>query len=426
MIEYDPSYLTAEQAALYLKTKELYPQDASLTVEDLHAIKESVDGYVNLIYHIYDKNGKSMILKQIVNQPRSQNEEMEGSKNSTRLQEWTLDLGRLRIEIAVLIFWNSVYPGICPEIYLFDEENAIIVMEDLTDHSLLRYEHCRMTEHPQFPEQFGAFMAKNLFYSSDLHLTKYKKQALEKFFDNPEYTALDFFLFEDCTMVSDNRYMPPETWRLRKAILDDEQIQNTVKQLRHQFLTSKECLIHTDLHASNIMINDHSMKIIDTEFAGFGPIAQDWGRLIASFCLNFFSWYGDTNHSQGEKAVFRAYLLKAINQMYQTFESEFRTLWNKNKAENYQLKRLDIDQYLLVHFQDALQYAALNAASRIGDRGLCYDLERLEPKNRVYPQNLTLLMVTELFKNRGKYQSVTDLTDYLRALASNNPPQSLV
>ena len=196
-------YLTEDQVAAYLKDKDLYPQDAELVVEDLHAIKESIDGYVNLIYHIYDQNGKSMVLKQIVGEPRSKLDEAAGSKNSKYMHDWSLDIGRLRSEISVLIFWDSVYPGICPKIYLFDEPRGIIVMEDLTDHSLLRYEHCRMKEHPEFPEKIGRFMARNLFYSSDLHLSRYKKQELEKFFENPEYTALDFFLFADCTIVSD-------------------------------------------------------------------------------------------------------------------------------------------------------------------------------------------------------------------------------
>ena len=162
--------------------------------------------------------------------------------------------------------------------------------------------------------------------------------------------------------------MPEATWPLRKAIIENEKIQSMIRQMRHQFLTDKECLIHTDLHASNIMINDQSMKIIDTEFAGFGPIAQDWGRLIASFCLNFFSWYGDHDHTEGEKAVFRAYLLDAINNMYQCFEEEFRALCSKNRSDSYRLRSLDVDAYLLSHFQDTLLYTALNAASRIGDR----------------------------------------------------------
>ncbi|MEG0309549.1 MAG: phosphotransferase [Eubacterium sp.] len=225
-------------------------------------------------------------------------------------------------------------------------------------------------------------------------------------------------------IVSDSRTMPKETWPLRKSILENTGIQTEIKRLRHLFLNDKECLIHTDLHASNIMINTKKIKIIDTEFAGFGPIAQDFGRLTASLCLNFFSWYGDPNYTEGEKAVFRAWILDAIDELYQTFESEFQTLCAKYSDDSYSLRTLDIKTYLISHFQNSLSYTALNAASRIGDRGICYDLERLSPENRIYPDLLLLTMAKELLIHKDHYISVRDFTDYLRTLAFYHPPET--
>ncbi|MEF9917854.1 MAG: methylthioribose kinase, partial [Eubacterium sp.] len=130
MSQADYEYLTKSQVNDYLKAKSIYPQNAQLNIRDLHAVKESIDGFVNLIYHICDENGKSVVLKQIVNFPRSRAVEEAKYGVDEDLGNWTLDLARMRIEISVLIFWNSIYPGICPEIYLFDEPNSIIVMED--------------------------------------------------------------------------------------------------------------------------------------------------------------------------------------------------------------------------------------------------------------------------------------------------------
>ncbi|MEG0377096.1 MAG: methylthioribose kinase, partial [Eubacterium sp.] len=140
MTQADYEYLTKDQVASYLKDKNIFSKDAKLIVEDLHAIKESIDGFVNLIYHIHNQEGKSVILKQIVNFPRSRAVEEAKYGVDEDLGDWTLDLGRMRIEIAVLIFWNSIFPGICPEILLFDEPDSVIVMEDLTELSLLRYD----------------------------------------------------------------------------------------------------------------------------------------------------------------------------------------------------------------------------------------------------------------------------------------------
>ncbi|MEG0377097.1 MAG: phosphotransferase, partial [Eubacterium sp.] len=278
-----------------------------------------------------------------------------------------------------------------------------------------------MCEQPLFADHLGRFFANNLFYSSDLYMTAYKRQELLKFFDNPEYTALDFFLFEDCVVVSNTRTMPKDTWSLRKKIIENPLIQNEIKRLRHLFNTEKECLIHTDLHASNIMISQNKVKIIDTEFAGFGPLAQDLGRLTASFCLNFCSWYGDPDHTEGEKSVFRAWLLNTIDALYHTFNDEFSRLCAKYSGDSYSLRTLDIDAYLMQHLKDSLCYTALNAASRIGDRGICYDLERLSPENRIYPDLLILTLCEEIFTHKERYTTITMFTDYLRTLAFKHP-----
>lgn len=192
--------LTPDGVASYLREREIFPKDANLTVVDLHAVKESIEGYVNLIYHVYDDDGKSVILKQMLSFPRFRIEEEKN--NVVEEGDWTLDIGRMRSEIATLIFWNSVYHRICPEIYLFDEPNRIIVMEDLMKLSLLRFDLCRMVKHPLLPKKIGTFFARNLFFSSNLHLTNYKKTEVERFFTNPEYKALSAFIFEDNIAVT--------------------------------------------------------------------------------------------------------------------------------------------------------------------------------------------------------------------------------
>lgn len=418
-------YLNEATVAEYVKAKGLYPPDAKLTVHDLHDVKESVDGYVNLIFTISDGNGRDMVLKQTMHTPRSRSEGSDQVKNPDALADWTLDTSRMRNEIAVLIFWNAIDPGICPAIYHFDEVQGIEVMESLIDHSLLRFDHCRMTMHPEFPAAIGRFFARNLYYASDLHLTHYKKLELEKFFDNPEYTGLDFFLFEDSAIVSDNRLMPEATWPLRQQILEDAELQRVIVQLRHQFLHDKECLIHTDLHASNIMVKGKSTKIIDTEFAGFGPLAQDMGRLLASFVLNFFSWYGDRAPAQADKAAFQQYLLDSIEGIYSHFATEFARLAAEGQQDSYRLKRLNVDAFIHEHFVDSLRFLALNAGSRIANRGLCHDFERLEAADRVYPIQLTLVMLRDLLKKTETFTSPKAFTAYLKGLALLYPENSL-
>ncbi|MCG2729435.1 MAG: methylthioribose kinase, partial [Acetobacterium sp.] len=72
--------LTVAGVADYLKEKEIFSADANLTVVDLHAVKESIEGFVNLIYHVYDQSGKSVIMKQMLSMPRFR---IEDEKNNT-------------------------------------------------------------------------------------------------------------------------------------------------------------------------------------------------------------------------------------------------------------------------------------------------------------------------------------------------------
>ncbi|MBU4440034.1 MAG: phosphotransferase [Firmicutes bacterium] len=409
--------LTVTGVADYLKEKEIFPADANLTVVDLHAVKESIEGFVNLIYHVYDQSGKSVIMKQMLSMPRFR---IEDEKNNTVEDSnrggWTLDLGRMRSEIATLIFWNSVYPGICPEIYLFDEPGRIIVMEDLMELSLLRFELCRMVKHGHFTNKIGAFFARNLFYSSNLHLTNYKKSEVERFFTNPEYTALVEFLFHENIGVSWERDMIPGTAEKRTELVDNPAIQAEFKRLENKFMEDKECLIHTDLHSSNIMISADDVRIIDGEFAGFGPLAQDFGRLTASLSLNYVSWFGDTDRTAEEKADFHHYLLTTIEDLYSTFQNEFRQLVDTHREESYSLKTLDVEAYLIDQLQNALSYTGVNIMSRLANRGICYDLLRLPEANRLVPCLLGLDISKELMLNHRNYTTIKEYTQLLKNL----------
>ena len=407
----------------YLREKNIFAPCLDLIVENLREIKQSAEGYVNPIYRIRANDGSSVVLKQVTVIPITREEEEKAGRTAGNTHD--LDAARMRYETAVLIFWNAICEGITPEIYLLDEENCIIVMEDLTDLSLLRFDFARMAKHPQMPEKMGKFFARNLFYSSDLNLTKYRKDGLMKYFNNPEYRALEPHLFETCCIISDERPMPKKTWPMRKTLIENAAVQKRIAGLRYAFTEFPECIIHTDLHASNVMVDETKVKIIDTEFAGFGPIAQDIGRFTASFVLNFFSWYGDDCiHTEQEKADYRDCLLQAIIQIYCSFEMELRKLIADHLDENYNLKRLDVDDYIKRHIDDALAYTALNACSRIADRGLCHDLQRLQLTQRIYPQLLVLQCAKDVLSGDVTFGCIFEFTDYLSGLAAAHPYDS--
>ena len=50
-------------------------------------------------------------------------------------------------------------------------------------------------------------------------------------------------------------------------------------------MTAAEALIHGDLHTGSIMVNQDETKVIDPEFAFYGPMGFDVGLLLANFFL---------------------------------------------------------------------------------------------------------------------------------------------
>ena len=53
-----------------------------------------------------------------------------------------------------------------------------------------------------------------------------------------------------------------------------------VAKLKEGFLTHAQALIHGDLHTGSIMVTEEDTKVIDPEFAFYGPIGFDIGAVI--------------------------------------------------------------------------------------------------------------------------------------------------
>jgi 5-methylthioribose kinase len=398
----------------YLKDHRLFPQSCTLSVEDLRNVKESAEGFMNELFRVSGSNGHSVVVKRVCAIPVSRTDSPEDRSKPP------IDPTRIRNENAVLIFWNRVSPGICPEIYLYDEPLGITVMEDLRALKMLRHENTRMHQYPMLSSRMGRFFARNLFDSSALNMTRYRFEKLRRYFENGAYDTLFFSVFQSNSVVTLERPTQLEALPLRRRIIANPTVQQKIKRLADRFLNAKECLIHTDIHASNIMVDAEHIKVIDTEFAGFGPIAQDLGRFTASFVLNYLSWYGDRQADPKDVSAFQAYLINQMIALYDSFDQTFRQLVEANKGTNYPLQHLDVDRYLSAHFKEALLFTAVNAASRLPDPALCHDLERLG-EDRLYPTLLMLTIFEDLFTDRIAPPDMAVFTHYLKTVAVDHP-----
>ena len=67
----------------------------------------------------------------------------------------------------------------------------------------------------------------------------------------------------------------------------DEALHAEVAALRNGFMNNAQALIHGDLHSGSIFANEQGIKVIDPEFAFYGPMGYDIGNVIGNL---FFAW----------------------------------------------------------------------------------------------------------------------------------------
>ena len=397
--------LNRDTIKAYLIQKKIFPENALLNVIDLHEEIQNIEGYVNLIFAVRDLNTNcSVVVKQLLPYIRAF-KEADGGDHPVLME-------RLRTEIAVLTFMGTLYEDIAPDIYLFDEAAGVIFMEDLMDLELLRFELTAGVTYPDVGKKMGIFLALLFFHTSDLLMTGRKLEGVKHFFYNDESKRLYDLLFVNNVLLCAEKPLEPEAEETRQRILSNEKIRARVHALGYKYLNNDECLIHNDLHSSNIMVGPGKVKIIDTEFSGYGPKAIDIGRLTGSMIINYVSWLGYKALPEDKRLAMQAYDLDFMADMYHSFECTMEKLWAENQRVSYRLKVLSCQDVCDSIFQDALQYAVISLITRISsDMALTCDLKRIEKRELGFIQKRSLeiaeytLLMTDTFHNIDEFNA---------------------
>src|SRR5690606_32450588 len=114
-----------------------------------------------------------------------------------------------------------------------------------------------------------------------------EKKALNVRFSNPELCKLtENVVFTDPYQdLPHNRYNPLIKAEA-SALWVDAELKLEVAKLKEKFLTHAQALIHGDFHTGSIFVTEEDTKVIDPEFAFYGPMGFDIGALYANLLLN--------------------------------------------------------------------------------------------------------------------------------------------
>lgn len=239
--------------------------------------EEIGDGNLNLVFKIYDNQGKSrVVVKQALPYVRCVGE------------SWPLTLDRARLEAQTLVEHYKHCPQHTVQITHYDAELAVMVMEDLSSHRIWRGELVKGVYYPEASRQLGEYLAQTLFHTSDFILHPHQKKAEVARFINPEMCEIteDLFFNDPYTDHERNKY-PEALEPLVASLRHDDALRIAVAGLKHRFFANAEALLHGDIHSGSIFVADGSLKAIDAEFGYFGPIGFDVGTALGNLLINY-------------------------------------------------------------------------------------------------------------------------------------------
>ncbi len=371
------------------------------------ACQEIGDGNINYVFRVKDLDtGRSVIIKHGDKVSRT-----GGSQVST---------DRNRIEAEVLKLEGELAPGSVPEVYLYDPVMCCLVMEDLKDYGNMRYELIKHQIFPGFAEDITTFMAQTLIGTTDVVLDPREKKQLAGRFINPDLCRVTERLVytEPYRNLEGKNVLNPDNREfLEEELYQDPGLHLEAAKLKEEFKTKAQALLHGDLHTGSIFVKKGSTKVLDPEFAFYGPIGYDVGNVMANL---IFAWAnGEVTMEAGqEKEEFLGWLETTLEAIPDLFCKKAKTIIVERHKEP--MADIDgfIDWYLEGILADTAGVAGLELNRRIAGSAKVKDIAGIEDTaERTWAERICVLTAKELILGREK--KVIRGTDYVRAIKEN-------
>lgn len=369
-----------EETAIHF-AKEFFAEDAVLECREIG------DGNLNYVFHIKDaKNDKSLIIKQALPYAKVVGE------------SWPLTLKRAVIEANALKKHGEFATGLVPKVYATDEELAITVMEDLSHLKIVREGLIQLESYPKLATDIGEYLASTLFSTSDFALHPFEKKKLVSEFSNPELCKItEDLIFTDPFFDNETNDFEPSLRPDVEAIWKNGPLKLEVAKLKKSFLTEAEALLHGDLHTGSIFASEEETKVIDPEFAFYGPIGFDVGLFLANLIVQTITRDGKQ----------RIVILHQIEQTWEVFTTRFSALWKSKGIDAY--KDTDgFEEYIVNKiFQDALGFAGCELIRRTIGLAHVKDLDGIvDDEQRINAKKQALQIGEKLILNRRDISSI--------------------
>ena len=290
-------------------------------------------------------------------------------------------------------------------------------MEDISDYKNLRKELMAGKIFKNLSEDISTFMVDVLLPTTDLVLDRADKKNKVK----------DFINIELCDITEDLVFTEPYLRTpiyernkniitegnedfVEKNIFSDEVLHSKVAYLRDNFMNYAECLLHGDLHSGSIFINEKGLKVIDPEFAFYGPMGYDIGNVIGNLIFSYmYKVFYDENNKEFIDYI-KNTIKETIDKTYEKLNKKYDEIVTFPLYKNKIFKKNYIDKIMA----DSFGYAGTEIIRRtIGDSKVL-ELTSLEKSEKKIKMEQKLLNVgINLIKNMDTYKSGNDILNLL-------------
>lgn len=349
-------------------------------------IDEIGDGNLNTVYRVSDAthSERSLVLKHAPPYIKILG------------PDYPLSTKRLTYESRALDVYNRLMRRAVPVQYSFDPDMAVIAMEDLRDARVLRDDLIAGRVDIAISEQVGRFMAvvhsQTYVDNLDSETAQHHKQQFAN--TTMQSITADYVFTLPYTEHETNFWTPGLASDVQQLKMDVDFLQ-WAAHLKQVFLTAQQGVTHGDLHTGSVLVQDDTAKVIDAEFAFYGPVAFDLGLYWANYLLSYFSHQGALNVQSALKA--------AVVQTWYTYSAEF-------KMVNAELKTRILQNI----FHEAVGFAGLEMLRRLIGAAHVKDIEGIADISRkLHVERAALQFGTVLVK---QHRSIHDVAAVIALL----------
>lgn len=355
------------------------------------------DGNINYVFKVWDKKtGRSLVIKQ--------------ADKFLRSSGRPLDLNHNKIEAEMLKIENDLVPNWVPKVYHYSDVMCAMSMEDISAFKNLRTEMLEGKAFKNFAGEISSFLVDSLLPTTDLVIDRAVKKERVKFFTNIELCDItEDLVFTEPYYNYKNRNVitPGNEEFVEKVLYGDEKLKAEVGTLRDMFMNHAQALIHGDLHSGSIFINDTGIKVIDPEFAFYGPMGYDIGNVIGNL---FFAW-ANRAFTKPCDTAFISWISKAISDIFdmliEKLDKKFDEIVTFPLYNKYFKKR-----YISDVLADSAGCAGTEMVRRVVGDSKVLEVTCVKDNNVRVPMERALInMGVRLIKERRNYTHGSQIID---------------